>query len=78
MNVRRNFTVRRFPPHAATPVTDDIWNLARNRTEHLGAFAMDRPIHDLLASAWMQGVTDTGQVIDRLARPIDPSIGLVP
>lgn len=75
----RDFVTRRFPRHKAEDVSREAFSLARNRTEHLGALVMDKPLADLFANAWLQGVADAAQVIDRLVRPpIDPSIGLVP
>lgn len=47
-----------FPRWHRVEVTDGMAELATNRTEHLGATALQRPLSELLRDAYIQGAND--------------------
>lgn len=62
--MRAHLVYRRFPASVRVEITPEVEQLARSRTEHLHRH-IEAPITELLASAYLQGVNDTVQVIER-------------
>ena len=54
-----------IPHWQRVEVPEGALALAHDRTRHLQGPAMLTPLGDLLASAYLQGVTDTAAILDR-------------
>ncbi len=59
---RRDYVTIRLPRSREEKIPAEAKNLARSRTRHLIARIEYAPLTDLLADAWLQGVTDGAQV----------------
>ena len=63
---RKHVTLH-LPRWQRVEVPPESMELARARTAHLQGVAMQTPLAELLASAYLQGITDTAAILDRPA-----------
>lgn len=62
---RRAYATITVPHWDRVEVPDGAMALAERRTAHLAGVAMRTTLRELLASAYLQGITDTAAILDR-------------
>lgn len=56
---------RTFPGHRSGELPGAAAEIAERRTAHLEPLLLDRPIREVLVSAYMQGILDAHQALTR-------------
>lgn len=63
--MKRRYHTITFPLSEEREVTPGIQSLAAKRTEHLHRMLPHRTVADLLANAYLQGMTDALETVDK-------------
>lgn len=62
---RRKYQTITVPHWENREVPESMWAVAARRIEHLRIFCFHRPLGDLLANAYLQGINDAFDVAEK-------------